>query len=113
MVPKILQVLKRPTLEHKDCNDLANEQASLQRLCRAYKKCRLLQGLPVVLSGRDMIGVAFTGSGKTLVFSLPMILLSLQDEMRMPFAGGETSSSLPLACHILTADDREKANDSQ
>jgi ATP-dependent RNA helicase DDX41 len=25
-----------------------------------------IQGLPVVLSGRDMIGVAFTGSGKTL-----------------------------------------------
>ena len=45
----------------------------------------------MVLSGRDMIGVAFTGSGKTLVFSLPMILLSLQDEIRMPFAGGDSS----------------------
>ncbi|MED6127769.1 DEAD-box ATP-dependent RNA helicase 35, partial [Stylosanthes scabra] len=29
-----------------------------------------VQGLPVILSGRDMIGVAFTGSGKTLVFAL-------------------------------------------
>lgn len=38
-----------------------------------------------------MIGVAFTGSGKTLVFSLPMILLSLQDELRMPFAPGDAS----------------------
>jgi superfamily II DNA/RNA helicase len=47
-----------------------------------------MQGLPVILSGRDMIGVAFTGSGKTLVFSLPMIMLSLQDELRMPFASG-------------------------
>jgi len=35
-----------------------------------------IQGLPVVLSGRDMIGIAFTGSGKTLVFVLPMIMLS-------------------------------------
>ncbi|KAK7259035.1 hypothetical protein RIF29_24629 [Crotalaria pallida] len=26
----------------------------------------LVQGLPVILSGRDMIGIAFTGSGKTL-----------------------------------------------
>ena len=31
-----------------------------------------MQGLPVLLSGRDMIGIATTGSGKTLVFSLPM-----------------------------------------
>ena len=49
----------------------------------------MLQGLPTVLSGRDMIGVAFTGSGKTLVFALPMIMLALQDEMRMPFSTGE------------------------
>ena len=45
-----------------------------------------------------MIGVAFTGSGKTLVFSLPMILLSLQDEIRMPFAGGKQ-----LACFTVAA----------
>ena len=50
------------------------------------------QGLPVVMSGRDMIGVAFTGSGKTLVFSLPMILLALQDERRMPLQQGVLSS---------------------
>ena len=37
-----------------------------------------IQGLPVILAGRDMIGVAFTGSGKTLVFALPMICLALQ-----------------------------------
>ena len=36
------------------------------------------QGLPVALSGRDMIGIAFTGSGKTLVFCLPMIMIALQ-----------------------------------
>ncbi len=37
-----------------------------------------MQGIPVALSGRDMIGVAFTGSGKTLVFSLPMVMSALQ-----------------------------------
>jgi ATP-dependent helicase YprA (DUF1998 family) len=37
-----------------------------------------MQGLPVALSGRDMIGIAFTGSGKTLVFSMPLIMLALQ-----------------------------------
>ena len=52
-----------------------------------------MQGLPVILSGRDMIGVAFTGSGKTLVFALPMIMMSLQEEVRMPLEAG---AGLPL-----------------
>jgi ATP-dependent RNA helicase DDX46/PRP5 len=31
------------------------------------------QALPVIMSGRDCIGVATTGSGKTLAFVLPML----------------------------------------
>ncbi|KAI4991519.1 hypothetical protein ZWY2020_039905 [Hordeum vulgare] len=48
-----------------------------------------VQGLPVALSGRDMIGIAFTGSGKTLVFVLPLIMVALQEEMMMPIVPGE------------------------
>ena len=48
-----------------------------------------VQGLPVILSGRDMIGIAFTGSGKTLVFSLPMVMIALQQELRQPITAGE------------------------
>jgi len=48
-----------------------------------------VQGLPVILSGRDMIGIAFTGSGKTLVFALPLVMLALQEEHRMPLASNE------------------------
>ncbi|KAK9810473.1 hypothetical protein WJX72_011297 [[Myrmecia] bisecta] len=48
-----------------------------------------MQGLPTILSGRDMIGVAFTGSGKTLVFALPLIMLALQEELRMPLIKDE------------------------
>mmetsp|Transcript_11956 Transcript_11956/g.25699 ORF Transcript_11956/g.25699 Transcript_11956/m.25699 type:complete len:636 (+) Transcript_11956:117-2024(+) len=48
-----------------------------------------IQGLPVALAGRDMIGIAFTGSGKTLVFTLPMIMIALQEEMRMPLIRNE------------------------
>lgn len=48
-----------------------------------------VQGLPVALSGRDMIGIAFTGSGKTMVFTLPMVMFALQEEARMPLARGE------------------------
>lgn len=47
-----------------------------------------MQGLPVILSGRDMIGVAFTGSGKTLVFTLPMLMMALQEEVRLPLERG-------------------------
>ncbi|XP_014290780.1 ATP-dependent RNA helicase abstrakt [Halyomorpha halys] len=48
-----------------------------------------VQGLPTVLSGRDMIGIAFTGSGKTLVFVLPLIMFCLEQETRMPFIKNE------------------------
>ena len=47
-----------------------------------------IQGLPTILAGRDMIGVAFTGSGKTLVFALPMIMLALQEEARLTVERG-------------------------
>ncbi|KAJ9508881.1 hypothetical protein QJQ45_028196 [Haematococcus lacustris] len=55
-----------------------------------------IQGLPVALAGRDMIGIAFTGSGKTLVFCLPMLLIALQEEMRMPLIRGEGPVGLVL-----------------
>lgn len=48
-----------------------------------------MQGLPVLLNGRDMVGVAFTGSGKTLCFSLPLIQFCIEQEKRMPFDRGE------------------------
>ena len=55
-----------------------------------------VQGLPALLSGADLIGIAFTGSGKTLTFSLPMIMLALEEEMRMPLEGGEGPIGLVL-----------------
>jgi len=44
-----------------------------------------IQGIPAVLSGRDMIGIAFTGSGKTLVFVLPLVLMCMEQELMLPF----------------------------
>ncbi|VEN46840.1 unnamed protein product [Callosobruchus maculatus] len=44
-----------------------------------------IQGIPTVLSGRDMIGIAFTGSGKTLVFVLPLVMFCLEQEVKLPF----------------------------
>jgi len=43
----------------------------------------------ISLAGRDIIGIAFTGSGKTLVFVLPMIMLALENEKKLPLVEGE------------------------
>ncbi|KIM28687.1 hypothetical protein M408DRAFT_23360 [Serendipita vermifera MAFF 305830] len=48
-----------------------------------------LQGIPTAFSGRDMIGIAFTGSGKTLAFCLPVIMMALEAETKIPFIRGE------------------------
>ncbi|KAK8806959.1 hypothetical protein WA158_003718 [Blastocystis sp. Blastoise] len=48
-----------------------------------------IQALPAILSGRDIIGISYTGSGKTVVFTLPLILLALEYERKLPFLGGE------------------------
>lgn len=48
-----------------------------------------IQGIPTVLEGRDMIGIAFTGSGKTMVFVLPIIMFCLEQEKRLPFVKNE------------------------
>jgi ATP-dependent RNA helicase DDX41 len=48
-----------------------------------------VQGLPALFSGRDIIGIAFTGSGKTLTFSLPMIMFALEEEMHLPLRPGQ------------------------
>lgn len=48
-----------------------------------------IQGIPVALCGRDMIGIASTGSGKTLTFALPLVMFCMEQEYLMPFERGE------------------------
>lgn len=48
-----------------------------------------IQGLPIGLSGRDMVGVSYTGSGKTLTFVIPMVMVSYQEELRLPLRAWE------------------------
>ncbi|KIJ69637.1 hypothetical protein HYDPIDRAFT_185318 [Hydnomerulius pinastri MD-312] len=55
-----------------------------------------LQGIPTAFSGRDMIGIAFTGSGKTLAFCLPLIMLALEEESRLPFIRSEGPAGVIL-----------------
>ncbi|XP_064103590.1 ATP-dependent RNA helicase abstrakt-like [Macrobrachium nipponense] len=48
-----------------------------------------MQGIPAALKGRDMIGIAFTGSGKSMVFILPIIMFCLEQEKKLPFTTNE------------------------
>jgi ATP-dependent RNA helicase DDX41 len=54
-----------------------------------------MQALPLLMTGRDMVGVAYTGSGKTLTFSLPLIMFALEQQKKMPFMKNEVR---PLCC---------------
>lgn len=56
-----------------------------------------MQGIPAVLSGRDIIGIAFTGSGKTLVFTLPIVMFAAEQEKGIPFRRGEGPYGLLIA----------------
>jgi ATP-dependent RNA helicase DDX41 len=55
-----------------------------------------VQGLPALLTGRDIVGIAFTGSGKTLTFTLPMIMFALEEEVNMPLKPKEGPIGLVL-----------------
>ena len=55
------------------------------------------QGIPAVLSNRDVIGCAFTGSGKTMVFLIPMLMKCLSEERMMPLQRGEGPICLAMA----------------
>ena len=48
-----------------------------------------MQVIPVALSGRDVIGIASTGSGKSISFIIPMIMFCLEQEKKLPFNEGE------------------------
>ena len=51
-----------------------------------------------------MIGIAFTGSGKTLVFVLPIIMFALEQEKKIPFGRNEGPYGLivcPSVSHAL------------
>ena len=51
----------------------------------------------MILSGRDMIGIAFTGSGKTVTFCLPLVMLAIEEEKRLPLEAGEGPFGIILA----------------
>lgn len=63
----------RPIKQFEDCGFSATLMSAISK--QGYQKPTPIQcqALPIVLSGRDIIGIAKTGSGKTASFVLPMI----------------------------------------
>ena len=57
----------------------------------------VIMGHNQALASRDMIGIAFTGSGKTLTFGLPLVTVALEEELRMPIIPGEGPIGICLA----------------
>ncbi|KAJ4850340.1 DEAD-box ATP-dependent RNA helicase 24 [Turnera subulata] len=64
----------RPIKAFDDCGFSPQLMSAIAK--QAYEKPTPIQcqALPIVLSGRDVIGMAKTGSGKTAAFVLPMIV---------------------------------------
>ncbi|GLT42648.1 hypothetical protein SLA2020_166380 [Shorea laevis] len=64
----------RPVKTFEDCGFSSELMRAIAK--QAYEKPTAIQcqALPIVLSGRDIIGIAKTGSGKTASFLLPMIV---------------------------------------
>ena len=66
------------------------------------------QALPVIMSGRDCIGIAETGSGKTLAFVLPM-LRHIKDQPPVqqvfPRSHSQLPCQKPASCCADTAAD--------
>ncbi|KAF0915444.1 hypothetical protein E2562_036292 [Oryza meyeriana var. granulata] len=64
----------RPIKSFADCGFPVQLMSAIAK--QGYEKPTTIQcqALPIVLSGRDIIGIAKTGSGKTAAFVLPMIV---------------------------------------
>ncbi|KAK0420162.1 hypothetical protein QR680_014546 [Steinernema hermaphroditum] len=73
--------IPRPVFEF---NEAGFPGPMVNRLYGAYQKPTTIQSIswPIAMSGRDIISIAKTGSGKTLGFMLPGILHTLQQKKR-------------------------------
>lgn len=113
-------LLEAPEAHHREMRDLHHilvEGENIPPPCVSFREMKLprvilgelerrnirhpspiqMQGLPLALLGRDMIGIAFTGSGKTMVFTIPLLMVAWEMEARLPFTSGEGPVGLILA----------------
>ena len=87
-------------------NDLGLSQPVLQALdMKGYNTPTPIQeqAIPPVLAGRDLLGIAQTGTGKTAAFMLPSIDRLRAAENQIPF---KSCRITPLTCKYRDATPR-------
>lgn len=67
------------------------------------------QALPVVLSGRDVLGIAQTGSGKTAAYVLPMIVHVIKNRKHVVRTKSKPTSSFNSLLALVLSPTRELA----
>ena len=71
-----------------------------------------MQGFPAALSGRDVIGIAYTGSGKTITFAIPMIIRSMCEELKLTISNNEGPIGLIL-CPSVKSNKQQQQQQQQ
>ncbi|KAJ7973071.1 DEAD-box ATP-dependent RNA helicase [Quillaja saponaria] len=93
----------RPINTFEDCGFSQQLMNAIKK--QGYEKPTTIQcqALPIVLSGRDVIGIAKTGSGKTAAFVLPMIV-HIMDQPELEKEEGPIGfKELKAGCEIVVA----------
>ena len=81
LISKPVSGEKNPLLSHSFADFQISDQLKRNIIERGYKTPTPIQdqAIPFVLEGRDLIGIANTGTGKTAVFLIPLINKVLKD----------------------------------
>lgn len=85
-------------LEEKGITQTKGIQA--QCLPAVYVSLRILDHVNR-FSGRDVIGISPSGSGKSLIFSIQALILALEEEKTMPIVRGEGPLCLIITPSVL------------
>ena len=62
---------------------------ALSKIGLEYPTIIQMQSLPFVLNGRDVIAISGPSTGKSFVFIIPLLLLCLYEEMRLPIKNNQ------------------------
>ncbi|KAE9419280.1 hypothetical protein Angca_009551 [Angiostrongylus cantonensis] len=80
---------ERQRMEEQSLLESVTQNSALHAAVEIAQGVQYTESFRTSLSGRDMIGIASTGSGKTLTFALPLIMFCLEQEYMLPFERGE------------------------
>ena len=85
---------KRPSIHWKNFNGFGLAEPLVKALVKmGYQKPTPIQSqaIPALMQGRDLVGIAQTGTGKTAAFALPILHKLLTDPRPAPKFGAALS----------------------